>query len=375
MYDINDKLKNKILSKLPEDYSKIEKAVFIYYELCKTLQYSIEYFIDESNNKDKFTNIENLKNVDGEQNKNVVCFTFNAIFLKLLDEAGICDAIDYNGVLGKNNNFSSAHDSACFIIDGIVYNVDATFGILDNNDLTLSKYSTHRLSGWDDCQNLNEIHTAIEKIQKENSVLENSTLEYVQQKKEDFEYKTLPLETRKRLFLERAITGPEYSIETFNYLLKLKHLFFEQQEIKNSMDIKADLLFIKDMESTSYKAILFFNPEGYTDDKGYEDFEHLEAFVIDLKSREISQLSIEEIRQKFNSKQFVTRDNKPTNAKMLVEGKMRLTPIYSGGEAIFDNNQKPTNLEGYIRTIVETGEKIHYDINLNPINKDQEPTI
>ena len=60
---------------------------------------------------------------------------------------------------------------------------------------------------------------------------------------------------------------------------------------------------------------------------------------------------------------------------MLVEGKMHLTPIYTGGKGIFDNNQKPINLEGYIRTIVETGEKIHYDINLNPINNDQEPTI
>jgi hypothetical protein len=229
MYEINDKLKNKILSKIPEDYSKLEKAVFIYYELCKTLQYSIEYFIDESNNKDKFTNIENLKDVDGEQNKDVVCFTFNAIFLKLLDEAGICDTICYDCVIGKNNNFASGHDTARFVIDGLLYDVEATFGILDNNDLTLSKYSTHRLSGWEDCQNPDEINKAIEKIQKENRVLENSAFDYVQQKKEDFEYKTLPLETRKRLFLERAITGPEYSIETFNYLLKLKHLFFEQE--------------------------------------------------------------------------------------------------------------------------------------------------
>ena len=375
MYDISDTLKNKILLKIPEDYSNIEKAIFIYYELCKTLQYSIEYFIDESNNKEKFINIENLKYVDGEQNKNVVCFTFNAIFLKLLDEAGICNVVDYNGVLESDNNFSSRHNSATFIIDGTEYNVDATFGILYDNDLTLSKYSTHRLQGWSDCENIDEINAAIEKIQKENRILENSALNYVQQKKEDFEYKALPLEMRKRIFLERSIAGPDYSIETFNYLFKLKHLFFQPQEIKNYKDIKVELLFVKDMESVLYKAILFFNPEGYTNDKGYEDFEHLETFVIDLKSREISQLSIEEIRHKFNSKQYVARDNEPTNAKMLEEGEMRLTPIYSGGEGIFDINQKPTNLKGYIRTIVETGEKIHYDTNLNPIIKDQESII
>ncbi|MBO5884528.1 MAG: hypothetical protein J6Q51_01900, partial [Clostridia bacterium] len=150
MYPINEQLKEDILSKVPSRYTKLEKAIFIYNELCSKLEYSMEYFIDEDAVADKYTDIKNLKYVDGKTNKQVVCFTFNCIFLELLDQANVCDEKTFllNNSVSLTGKISKIHEELLIYIDDYPYIIDATYGVLDNNDLTLSKYSTHQLQGW-----------------------------------------------------------------------------------------------------------------------------------------------------------------------------------------------------------------------------------
>lgn len=377
MYPVNQKLKNDILSKIPEHYSKLEKAIFIYNELCSKLEYSMEYFIDEDSVADKYTDVNNLQYVDGEQNKQVVCFTFNCIFLELLDEAKICDDKTFllNNNVSPSGKINKIHEELLIYIDNYPYIVDATYGVLDDNDLTLSKYSTHKLKGWlaKDDEDQIELDKTISKVRTESLTLHKHAYDYVTQKQEEMSYHELPLQDRAKLFLKLALVGPEYSVLTFNYLLKLKHLLFKSDELeqtisKKNIDIKAGLLYVKDSKTKEYKAIFLYNPAGYTNDKGFENFDDLQVYVIDLKNRRISQISHYELKEQFSQQKYITRDNRvltERSSRFLKQGDMHLTPIYEGGRPVFDEHQQPQNLTGYVRTYLLTGKQEYYDDKMN----------
>ena len=76
IYKVNPELEKEIFSKIPAGYSKLEEALFIYNELCKTLRYSLDFYINENIYVHKFTNPDYLEDVDGKDNKDVVCFTY-----------------------------------------------------------------------------------------------------------------------------------------------------------------------------------------------------------------------------------------------------------------------------------------------------------
>ena len=377
MYPINEQLKEDILSKVPSRYTKLEKAIFIYNELCSKLEYSMEYFIDEDAVADKYTDIKNLKYVDGKTNKQVVCFTFNCIFLELLDQANVCDEKTFllNNSVSLTGKISKIHEELLIYIDDYPYIIDATYGVLDNNDLTLSKYSTHQLQGWlaKNDEDQIELNKTISKVRTEALDLHKHAYDYVTQKQEDMSYHELPLQDRARLFLKLALVGPEYSVLTFNYLLKLKHLLFKNNELEQiqstkNIDIKAGLLYVKDTKTNEYKAIFLYNPVGYTNDKGYENFDDLQVYVIDLKNRRVSQISPYELKENFAQKKYTTRDNKTlteNSSRLLKKGDVHIKPIYEGGQPIWNEKQQPQNLTGYVRTYLLTGKQEYYDDKMN----------
>ena len=158
--NINEKLKNSILNYIPKKYSNLEKAIFIYHQLCLKLNYSLEFFLDEEKFTQKYASLDYIEKVNGEDVNEVVCFSFNAIFVQLLIDAGICDntAMYLNKIYSTLDNcLYPVHNSVILTIDNNKYVVDSTVGVLDKNDLTLSKYSTHKLTGWDIMHNLENI--------------------------------------------------------------------------------------------------------------------------------------------------------------------------------------------------------------------------
>ena len=87
---INDALRVNILSSLPNDFTNLEKAYYVYYQLCKTLTYDEEWYASGGLGD----NCENHKNINyisqiNEDNKEVVCHDFNAIYSKFLELLGI----------------------------------------------------------------------------------------------------------------------------------------------------------------------------------------------------------------------------------------------------------------------------------------------
>ncbi len=330
LYPINKTLQNNILSKIPQEYSKLEKAVFIYNELCKTLEYSMDYFLDQDKWQDWFTELDNLMQIDGVNNKKVVCYTFNCIFLELLDQAHACDEVSF--LINRPTAGSiilPSHSSLHLSIDDVQYDVDASLGILNNNDLVLSKYYNHQLLGWQAVQSKDQpkLNEVLQKVRAEHNNLTLLQADYIAQK--GSELWEMPLRERACMFLDMALEAPEYSVLTFNYMLKLKNLLFKDEEIakpywQDNVSTKVDLVFVKQNLNNEYKALFFYNPDGYTDIRGCENFDSLQVYEIAPLNHKLTQMPVAELRDKIDAFYYVTRSDeslKNKTSQMLMIGR------------------------------------------------------
>lgn len=132
--EINEGLFNSIISFVPDNASKLEKAVLIYTFLCLKLSYDENYWLSDDINK---RDIKRLKEIDLVNNK-VICYEFNAIyayFLKYLDIPFTISREEY----GPNHNVIEMN------INNTNYVVDAVKGVI-GGDLTKAK-STGKITG------------------------------------------------------------------------------------------------------------------------------------------------------------------------------------------------------------------------------------
>lgn len=373
---VNEKLKNDILGRLPKDYSDLEKAIFIYYELCKKLNYSLDYLVNNDEAQKWLMNIENIEKVDGTTNNEVVCFTFNTIFAKLLFEAQICDESIFSSILiDENGMFSPRHMPLVVKIDGFNYIVDSSKGVFDNNDLTLAKYSTHKLNGWTPEKSNNDflstwlqnsLNNAITKVQSENLALESCVNNYISTKLLDGSFETLVLDEKVKIFLAAINNCPGYGALAFNYLLKLKRKLFSSEELgKTQAPYHIDLFFGKHANSDCLEAFLFYNPKGYANEFGQENFDDLQIYQISVKNKQITRLQLSEFNKQIKNCSTITRgiSRDSYTSGMTIIGSLKLIPIIEDGNKIVGYTREYSNGKTEVIS-VEEGEKLKADYKL-----------
>ncbi len=371
--EVNEKLKEKIFSSIPKDYSPLEKAIHVYYELCRTLHYSMGYYLEEKTFESYFTNPNNLVKVDGETNKDVVCFTFNAIYILLLKELeerehlGIkCE--DISSCLKRDGNFSTVHESVTFAVNSQAYEADSTYGVLDKNDLVLLKYTNSMIEGI----------TAISPNPKITDMELQKTLQKVCRNEKNINYSVsvysinteqegLSLDERVKLFLNLGIKNPfGYSVPGLNYMLKIKHSLFSKEELEghrsvsgkySGIDIKIEMTFAKNTKTNEYEVYLLYNPKGYTRDKGYENFDSLEVYKISLKNCKATKIDLDKFKDDILNETLINRKGGKTRPNILEEGIIFTRETYVGGEAIYNDKQKPINIESIVRILIKDNEK------------------
>ena len=319
---LNEKLKNDILKSIPKDYNNLEKAIFIYYNLCKKLEYSMEYLIEERNNLNYFINSENIQSIDGQTNKQVVCYTFNAIFLQLLKESNVYNPTNTDLNINPTDKcFYPFHSPTSFTVDGVCYVADATQGIFSGNDLSEAKYSNivsnFKLRDYDE-NSQKKLDNAISKVCSDHRNFSSLIDKYIEVKKKDF--KKHSLNDRVQIFLKLCTELDEHSVQAFNNILKYKALLFTKEEMKGKTEYrisnrienqKIDILFVKDITSypSEYKCLLFYNPKGYCSDFGKDNLQYLQIFEISPKSKSYRIITNNDFMLKVCSGTYVTSKN------------------------------------------------------------------
>lgn len=311
-YKINQKLYDYAVADLPEGCSKLEEARHIYNRLCKKLEYSLEYFIDDTTNmsqnskvKRRLSDIGYIETVDGEENKEVVCFLFSAIYTYILYDRDLISAEDmYDNVHIIKGNFDLAHYPIYCTIDGVRLVIDASNGL--DMDLSISKFGYNQLRGWK-CGYTNT-DEALEKFEKlllkeKFEMMKKESLEkaYRALKAKNETLATLSLEERASLFFEGIKESPNYSFESVSYISNLyKNLF----SCVDTVDGKryADLSF--GLEDGELKEFFFLNAKGYQNFIGAENFPYLKIYEISLKDKTFKEVDRQELLDKIYFKQL-----------------------------------------------------------------------
>ena len=136
---IHPDLENAILSDMPEDYSDIEKAIYIYLKMCQTLTYDPEFYIVDQKGPltEKHRKIENTALITPENNK-IVCYEFSAIYSKFLADQNINHRL-YRTFSNENEQvYGRGHFRTDFRCGKFLICADSITGILDS-DLTSAK--------------------------------------------------------------------------------------------------------------------------------------------------------------------------------------------------------------------------------------------
>lgn len=118
-----------IMNGMPEEATDIEKAVFVYLKMCRTLSYDEEFYA-RNQPADMHSSIDLVQHINLD-NKDVVCYEFNLMYAKFLDELGIKFASDYTNAVGEE--YGSGHAKLTYRCGKFLVEADSVTSILDGD--------------------------------------------------------------------------------------------------------------------------------------------------------------------------------------------------------------------------------------------------
>ena len=314
-YKVNQKLYDYAVADLPEDCSPLEEARHIYNRLCKKLSYSLDYYTEElmfdspyAPIKRKMSNVNYVETVDGETNKDVVCFVFVAIYSYILWDRDLISEDDFRDNFNLSENqfdyFDLSHRPILCTIDGVRLKIDAVMGI--DMDLSIAKYGYHRLNGWREGFRGNtpeakaKLDALLQKEKEEiDAKIQRQTL-YKKLKLSQDEYKKLSLPEKVDLFFEVIKDTPAYSFESLSFVAEAyKNIFSSYMSPGFTKHVDSTFFF----ENGEVKEYLFVNEKGYKNAEDEENFDSLKIYEISLKDKSITPTTREHLISKVMSQE------------------------------------------------------------------------
>ena len=249
--DINDELKQLIIGEMPNDLSKLEKAIYIYIKMCKILTYDEEFLAinQKGNAATKHQNINYIKLIT-PANKNVVCYEFNLIYSKLLTELKINFITEYQNMMGYA--YGQTHANLEFRCDDFLVVADSVTSILEG-DLMQAKVNQPLRGLRCNNQNVNtrldfqslvtKIYEIVANQEKNNN--ENINVEHIltldelldQYEKMTSNKKEVTLEEKLSILISKINDSNLIGVDSLSYILQLRKILFNQKERDNNIKV------------------------------------------------------------------------------------------------------------------------------------------
>ena len=263
--EINKNFKNYLLSDIPSDFTKIEKAFYIYLKLCNIFTYDIISLNGLKSNIDH-KDIKRVKELDNNNNV-ILCYEFIAIYAKILDK------LEINYRINGKQNYGEGHTNITIEYNNLNIMVEPTRGVIDC-DLTNAKIGV-LLEGFmfstEDNEKKNDMDKSIEKVYK--YVEEKYGKKYLSQKeminknKENLQNNdTLTLDNRFELLISKLVNSNLPPIEIIKQLGIIRKSVFEDLDY-------FDYYLVANKEEMSYpnniklSIVLVFNKFGIHSEK------------------------------------------------------------------------------------------------------------
>ena len=236
--ELNPELHDVILEQMPDGLSGLEKAAYIYAKMCTILTYDNKFMAanQEGEAAEKHKSLDYVGQISPDNNE-VVCFEFNMIYAKMLDEQGLHFKSEYKNLIGED--YGDGHANLEFRDGKFIVRADSVASIL-GGDIARAKLGLP-LTGFE-CENPNP------RTQKEFQDKVSAMYELVQSQERDNdpwnEYDSLtenlhPVEfdEKKTILLDRLKSTNLRGIDAMSYALQLRKTLFSEQERKDNVSI------------------------------------------------------------------------------------------------------------------------------------------
>ncbi len=239
---VNPLLHDYILKNMDPNFTPLEKAIYIYIKLCKTLTYDEEFYANLQQGKvvAKHEDANHVKTISPENNK-VVCYEFTAIYGQFLAELGI----NYKVNQTFAEKFGGGHALLYFRFQEYLVSADAVVTILQG-DIAEAKFN-HPLKGLNSNnrspQTREQFKKTFERIYKILAVQEQKELKYPFLEEETFadiiadyypkaiNLNSFSLTERLEILLLKLQESHFSGIDQLSYLLNLKKMLFTEEEL------------------------------------------------------------------------------------------------------------------------------------------------
>lgn len=236
--ELNPGLHDVILEQMPDGLSGLEKAAYIYAKMCTILTYDNKFMAanQEGEAAEKHKSLDYVGQISPDNNE-VVCFEFNMIYAKMLDEQGLHFKSEYKNLIGED--YGDGHANLEFRDGKFIVRADSVASIL-GGDIARAKLGLP-LTGFE-CESPNP------RTQKEFQDKVSAMYELVQSQERDNdpwnEYDSLtenlhPVEfdEKKTILLDRLKSTNLRGIDAMSYALQLRKTLFSEQERKDNVSI------------------------------------------------------------------------------------------------------------------------------------------
>lgn len=308
---INEELEKKIIDGIPENANNLKKAIYIYIKMCKTLTYDDEYYAVNQQGiaTKKHKNIDYISTITPTNNK-IVCFEFNLIYSKFLNDLGIKFSSDYKGMMGEE--YGQGHANLEFRSDKFLVRADSVISILQG-DLMKAKLN-QPLVGFK-CINANEttqnefkktvakVYELIaqqEKSKKEASAIQTLDELIGQYTKITTNKKKITLYEKLAILIEKVNETKMVGVDSLAYVLQLRKILFNDQERRNNININI----IRNNNISSKNKIATANAIFTLNYQNYEENQDQNIYYYYNPNHQLVSISKEELQTNFDKKIF-----------------------------------------------------------------------
>lgn len=323
---VNEKLSKAILDEMPDNISEIEKAIYIYIKMCRTLTYDDEFFVSGQMGEiaKKHENVENVYNITPE-NKNVVCYEFNAIYGKLLESIGVNFV---NSSYGSGNTFGGGHSELEFRSGKFLVAADAVKSILQG-DMIYAK-TNRPLKGLrcgnentNTCEEFSELVTKMyQLIAAQEDGNSKRKVEHVETfgevlaeyRQTVVDYPIVDLHEKVDILINKINAAALTGTDTFGYMLDLSRILFTKSERTDNVKIAI----FGNRETENDQSMMASAVVVVNEDDNINDIEG-NTYYFYNPNTELKPVKLKEIQEKFDNGIFDYVDDRDLRIPGVVE--------------------------------------------------------
>lgn len=299
--ELNPDLHDAIIEKMPEGISRLEKAAYIYAKMCTILTYDNRFMAANQKGEaaEKHKSLDYVSQISPENNE-VVCFEFNMIYAKMLDEQGLHFKSEYKDMIGED--YGDGHANLEFRDGKFIVQADSVASIL-GGDIARAKLGLP-LTGFE-CESPNK------RVQKEFQDKVNAMYELVQSQERENdpwnEYDSLtenlyPVEfdEKKAILLDRLKSTNLRGIDAMTYALQLRKALFSEQERRDNISVVVLRNNAVNGEGPKLEAgaVIAMNGSNLDDQPSETSYYYLSS------NKELSSITLEDVKSRLNDGTF-----------------------------------------------------------------------